>query len=1412
MANARITHVGVDVLRQGDGKARITHVGVDVLLPDTPALEHVVTGVSVQVANDQVGDPDMTFTQEGVEAVSGGDASSEITQEGIEAVSGGDASSEITQEGVEVIWFPEVFPGCDSQSVFYRVRIRLLGATEDLAQYTSLPTGDNSIVLDAPNIDASTIDVLKGETTVGGCTVRLADPDTGTCLSPSPTTRWITQYLADAEAKSQLLGARMYIEATDNPAPAEEDWLPYWGGYVASLRFVNAITVEFSGAHTTRDDSTTMVWKEPTTRFSTQGYIMGGPTLVDWPSSKPGQRIVDPEGDWIARVTAVTSTYVEMDIDEDASAGYTGSGEGRAFPPLDVRPYLKDRGLFVGSNNDQQRNVFKWAERNVQGFFAEGGPDDATTTAWKSAGTEGWFPRLRVKTVRKNSGFFINEFPLMATAKTELRFGSVVLKEFRSKLYEDLGNKFRLYWPAGGPVAQPLVNDEIAFYLRALDVSEANPLLINEHPVDILTGLWDEQGIDYDAASATAAKAALGDFIVALRITEPMSLKDAQTMLCGGFGLGWRFAPNGLRYLFTTRVRPALSGTITLDDLISDDGVVWENDESSRVFSASYKWKRFAKWPGDEDGATVDRAFDGVMPYDVGPIIFQTDDLGNKPFGARDEQYEIPGSVYALEGGEVAPNWTVANHVDITANLTAPILEQFGRGAITTTLNLNHCVLVQEGEDWELELPHRPGFDALETPVAQRGIVERVQCISRTPQPWGSTCTFVRVPQDAGSVVPSTPGVATAEPITLSVVVHDATATGGNVITEADVDDSFTAYPYYTSFILAADNNDYYDLLDAQVFVDYYEGPAEPLEGQQTRYANAWDGLNAIEIGGFTPASKVWYRTEVRLGNGYIFPFSAWASVQLSNTTQAATPTVSLTPDGSWNIDAEIVAAPTTVRLYVAADTTTYPTEAATLLETPIAGDSASLAAIIPTLAEGETAYVTAIAEDIFGNRSIVSTSFFTRPGGGTGGGGTGGVYAGAMREIASVTTSGSQSSVVFSGIAGTYKDLRVVVNGRGTASALATNIRVRFNGDTSSSYAWRWSGPLGSAQSASDTGIIVGEIAAATSLAGYISLLEFEVGAYNSSAFSKATRSRSAYRLTAVANDSVPTTGAGFWNNAAVVTQIEVACASGAFVDGTQVTLYGIGGEVGGAALAPIYTKYDPFCPPAAPSSLDDEFTVDQAGTPAGWTLVAGAGSALTRRGKLVMTSAANAAYAPTVIEKTLPSGPFTILTHAELLGRANFHNLGLTIRSSVSGRAYDHRIYIGPASDSRLINCGPVRLNSYTSENSGTVDQGAYAPMMFLRIVYDGTTLFFEKSYDGTEFYAIYSEAVGTWFTGGNLPDRVGLHVEARNGSLTHKGVFSFFRYAPTAFADLGRNVGVGSDGAILEPNALYLHNKVI
>lgn len=204
---------------------------------------------------------------------------------------------------------------------------------------------------------------------------------------------------------------------------------------------------------------------------------------------------------------------------------------------------------------------------------------------------------------------------------------------------------------------------------------------------------------------------------------------------------------------------------------------------------------------------------------------------------------------------------------------------------------------------------------------------------------------------------------------------------------------------------------------------------------------------------------------------------------------------------------------------------------------------------------------------------------------------------------------------------------------------------------------------------------------------------------------------------------------------------------------------------------------------PPASPSAIDDEFSAALSG----WTNF---GSAATQRvvgGNLELTGLLNSGANMGGVERTLPAGNFTVITRVNVAAENSFSLSGLFLRSSVSGRIKFFTLQIQSAT---ITSCD-CNYGNYTAFNVrssfGTAKTVANIPY-FLRISYDGTNLIFELSKDGTSWTLYLTEAVGTWFTGGNLPDRVGVAVDSFSASTKAKAAFSFFRYYNTSQADTG------------------------
>jgi hypothetical protein len=427
-------------------------------------------------------------------------------------------------------------------------------------------------------------------------------------------------------------------------------------------------------------------------------------------------------------------------------------------------------------------------------------------------------------------------------------------------------------------------------------------------------------------------------------------------------------------------------------------------------------------------------------------------------------------------------------------------------------------------------------------------------------------------------------------------------------------------------------------------------------------------------------------------------------------------------------------------------------------------------------------------------------------------------IYAGAMREIATVTTTGSQASVTFSGIPSTYRDLLVVVNGRGTTAATLETLNVRFNGDSSAiydSFVQNREG-YGVRTRINQTSAEVGNVEAATGPTAAAARIEMRIGSYAGTLYRKAFLVNQTLKTAEATASFYHQFSSGWWRSTSAITQVELFLSAGGFVDGSTVTLYGIGGEVGGAALNPIYTKYDPFCPPLNPSSLNDEFDVEGSGTPSGWTAVGAAATLLTRRGQLVFTSPANAGFNTQIIEKVLPAGPFSIATRLSIRSAYRYVNSGLVVRNSTSGKSIRWGHYLEGASatvayfnDYRLAYSRWTALD--TRSTIDTVVLGAHETVWYL-MTCDGTTLKSLFSFDGVQWFEYASEAVATHFSGGDLPNRVGVFGLCENTSFGGSRTYDFFRHFSTATDDIGRNIGVGSDGTVVSTLPLLLHGQVI
>lgn len=127
----------------------------------------------------------------------------------------------------------------------------------------------------------------------------------------------------------------------------------------------------------------------------------------------------------------------------------------------------------------------------------------------------------------------------------------------------------------------------------------------------------------------------------------------------------------------------------------------------------------------------------------------------------------------------------------------------------------------------------------------------------------------------------------------------------------------------------------------------------------------------------------------------------------------------------------------------------------------------------------------------------------------------------------------------------------------------------------------------------------------------------------------------------------------------------------------------------------------------------------------------------------------------------KTAPSTPYTITgAFYANVGSANSLNSGLSFREMSSskiivfvngGDTLTVARYTNATTLSLVSQFFPIQINTHS--------------LVWLRIVDNGTTLFYSWSGDGQNFILIFSEARGSFFTTG--PDQVGFNAESNNAT---------------------------------------------
>jgi hypothetical protein len=150
---------------------------------------------------------------------------------------------------------------------------------------------------------------------------------------------------------------------------------------------------------------------------------------------------------------------------------------------------------------------------------------------------------------------------------------------------------------------------------------------------------------------------------------------------------------------------------------------------------------------------------------------------------------------------------------------------------------------------------------------------------------------------------------------------------------------------------------------------------------------------------------------------------------------------------------------------------------------------------------------------------------------------------------LANLTLGATASTVTFSSIPATYRDLILVIQGTGTAALSAT---IRFNGDTGNNYNTIRALGTGSSTVA-DTQTNVSKMEQFAFMTATQTTLLFNVMDYSATDKHKTVLARSG-----PADNSV-WMGAGRWANTAAITSMALITSTSTFASGCTFSLYGV-------------------------------------------------------------------------------------------------------------------------------------------------------------------------------------------------------------------------------------------------------------
>ena len=740
----------------------------------------------------------------------------------------------------------------------YRLRIRSADDLSDTLVLTSIRGGTNPYIAAPPSGDGQEVDLLTGAVRTGAYVVEVVDAVTGS--DAIGTIRVVTNKLYDGIEEYLLLenGDKILLESGD-PIELEQNnaefgrphllsrkayvemssdggstWSVWIAGYLTSVRQTDAIRYAFTVSNSRRVEQTKQVFTWQTaaerTAFPKRGCIFGGPVIEGLGGGTT--RTVD-SGGWEFLYRATTGSSASP-IEGDTLALKYDFGY---FPPFYERkavPGPDQTAQFWNNLLPFMQPVPIDSAASGADFAALRGDDgpiygasDILCIVTNPATGDEWLGSLRGIDIDGQAADNNNR-------RTFVYKRNIFVTLYRSETS----------WPA-----LPAQGTTLRVRGVTRQVSEASPLYLQAHPVDIAAALYTQANLSVNSASVTSVKALVGSTMwLTARITQAQTMADfLETALYGPFGFSARTNASGEMEFFSTRALTSNAPTETINNasIVGDTPpTIFDLDESTVVtgFTITQVALNVAT---ATDTPFTQRPADNVFST-TQPVEYLSGDTTT--YSTRVVNYDIPGMVTDSES-------FVPTFQELARGIALEGFDRFGRGAPSGEVHVLRTASVASANIGDFVYVDASYYPNKNYRIGESSVGPRVaQIVRREERPEGPVFKFV----DAGPFVQP----ALAPTITIAVSSTDARRVAAFTITNA-----------------AAIANS----ADISVAVEYGTGSTQPSGGITfTRYTAAQLPTGAVDLPAVKPGSRVWVRARTEQAGIFPSAWSAWADVTLT--------------------------------------------------------------------------------------------------------------------------------------------------------------------------------------------------------------------------------------------------------------------------------------------------------------------------------------------------------------------------------------------------------------------------------------------------------------------------------------------------------------------------------------------------